>query len=79
MFIPTGLAAFPRPPVAPPAPSDPPTHTNPLQPNQLQIPVLYVAVIFLVLDIALWHLPGARLIIAPFKLLAIGWCEHSYS
>ena len=38
-----------------------------------KIPVLYVAVIYLVLDVALWHLPGARVIINPFKLLTIGW------
>lgn len=72
MLIPNGLAAAPRPPVSPPQPSIAPASSNPLKPNELQIPVLYVAVIFLVLDIALWNLPGARLVIAPFKLLTIG-------
>lgn len=73
MFLTEALAAIPRPPVAPPTPSVTPVSSNPLKPNELQIPVLYVAIIFLVLDVALWHLPGARLVIAPFKLLAIGW------
>ena len=79
MFNPIGAAANARPPVAPPAPSYTPASLSVLQPNQLQIPVLYVAIIFLVLDVALWHLPGARLVIAPFKLLAIGWCDTSHS
>lgn len=72
-LLPTGVLGVTRPPVSPPALPTPTPHTYPLKPNSLQIPVLYVAVIFLVMDIALWHLPGARIVIGPFKLFAIGW------
>ncbi|KAF8329439.1 peptidase M50B-like-domain-containing protein [Cantharellus anzutake] len=71
-------AAVTRPPLAPPRPTS--THyVNPLTPTTLQIPVLYVSVIYLVIDVALWHLPGARVIINPFKLLTIGFLIHCHS
>ncbi|KAF8318803.1 hypothetical protein DL93DRAFT_2164971 [Clavulina sp. PMI_390] len=76
LFVVPAVQAAARPPVSPPPETSPtPAPTYPLTPNSLQIPVLYVAVIFFVLDFALWALPGARLVIAPFKLLTIGWHE----
>ncbi|KAG8930444.1 hypothetical protein FRC02_004155 [Tulasnella sp. 418] len=48
---------------------------SPLQPVEDQFLTLYVMAVFLVLAIAFWFLPGARTIIAPFKLYVIGWHE----
>ncbi|KZT59918.1 hypothetical protein CALCODRAFT_493184 [Calocera cornea HHB12733] len=62
----------PRPPVAPPIVT---STTPPLVPTSDQAVVLYVLAVYLIVIIPLWHLPGARHIITPLKLMIVGWHE----
>ncbi|KAI0058995.1 hypothetical protein BV25DRAFT_1179769 [Artomyces pyxidatus] len=58
-----------RPPIAPKY------HGNPVKPTHFQVPVLYVIVVYAVVLFGLWTVPGARIVITPLKLFAIGWHE----
>ncbi|KAF8270684.1 peptidase M50B-like-domain-containing protein [Lactarius quietus] len=58
-----------RPPVAPT------NHSSALIPTSDQWSVLYVIVVYAVILFGLWNIPGARVIINPLKLFAIGWHE----
>jgi len=61
--------------IEPPALPQPHDNANPIIPTSEQIPVFYVSIIFIVFIMALWHLPGARVLLNPFKLLTIGCHE----
>ncbi|CDO73276.1 hypothetical protein BN946_scf185008.g38 [Trametes cinnabarina] len=41
----------------------------------VQVPVLYVIVVYAVVIFAFWNIPGARTVINPLKLFTIGWHE----
>ncbi|KAI0027800.1 peptidase M50B-like-domain-containing protein [Vararia minispora EC-137] len=76
----TTLAAVP--PYAQPIPSpsaSPVARTSNLQPTSLQIPVLYVIVVYSVVLFGFWTIPIARRIISPLKLFAIGWHEACHA
>ncbi|TFK51762.1 hypothetical protein OE88DRAFT_1658371 [Heliocybe sulcata] len=58
-----------RPPVAAPV------QTRPLSPTQIQVPILYVIVVYSVMIFAIWNIPTVRNLINPLKLFTIGWHE----
>lgn len=69
------------PPVAPPNTSStsPEFNGGPLVPTSDQWSVLYVIVVYAIILFGLWNIPGARVIINPLKLFAIGWHEVSHA
>ncbi|KZP16643.1 hypothetical protein FIBSPDRAFT_957884 [Athelia psychrophila] len=58
-----------RPPIAPKI------YQYPIEPTKDQVVVLYVIVVYAVVIFGVWHIPGARVLINPLKLLTIGWHE----
>ncbi|KAA1468843.1 hypothetical protein DENSPDRAFT_863851 [Dentipellis sp. KUC8613] len=59
-----------RPPVAPKIHMD-----HSVRPTHDQVPILYVIVVYTVVLFGFWTIPGARILINPLKLFAIGWHE----
>jgi len=52
-----------------------PRDNSAIMPTPYQFTVLYVIIAYAVVLFGLWTIPGARLMIIPFKLFAIGWHE----
>lgn len=48
---------------------------SPIVPTREQFTVLYVIIVYAVVLFGLWTIPGARMMIIPLKLFAIGWHE----